>query len=68
MLKILKLFLKFLSSIKFKSACCYESQCSINDQQERIEDKNVNEYYNDLEKEIDEELKFEKYTIEDSKK
>jgi len=57
MLKVLKLILEIIKNIKIKMGCCYESQCSINtNDEETIDENNVNRLYNETFKdsEVDE--------------
>ena len=52
---MIKKILAFLKTIKFKSSCCYESQCSMNAREEDTNDsrqtrqlKNLDKIYNEI--------------------
>tara|TARA_R110002110_G_scaffold199895_2_gene410632 strand:+ start:986 stop:1150 length:165 start_codon:yes stop_codon:yes gene_type:complete len=44
---MIKKILAFLKTIKFKSSCCYESQCSMNEDN-NAQLKNLDKIYNEL--------------------
>ena len=48
---MLKKILEFLKSITFKMRCCYESSCSINDNDK---ENNLNELYNEISQDCEE--------------
>tara|TARA_R110000851_G_scaffold17787_1_gene56248 strand:- start:694 stop:867 length:174 start_codon:yes stop_codon:yes gene_type:complete len=47
---MIKKILAFLKTIKFKSSCCYESQCSMNasEADNNAQLKNLDKIYNEL--------------------